>query len=81
MIRIFARGSLGCHISDYSRSGTLGSSSGDEFGFFGGAALGGSIVVKQKFFISAEYEWSYMSNSYFQDGAVQSALIGIGMKL
>ena len=80
-LNLFAKGALGCHITDYSRSGTLGSDSADEFGFYGGVSVGGMVVIKQKFFVNAEYEWAYMSNTYFQDGAVQSVMVGIGMKL
>lgn len=80
-IKVFAKGALGFHFTDYSRSGVGGNASVDEVGFYGGASLGAMVVVKEKFFLNAEYEWVYMSNSYFQDGAVQSAMIGIGMQL
>lgn len=80
-IKVFAKGALGCHFTDYSRSGFGGDVSLDEFGFYGGVGLGAMIVLKEKFFINAEYEWAYMSNTYFQDGAVQSAMIGIGLQL
>lgn len=79
-IKVFAKGALGCHFSDYTRSG-ISSSSFDEFGFYGGGSLGAMVVLKDKLFVNAEYEWIYMSNSYFQDGAVESAMIGIGLKL
>lgn len=80
-VRVFAKGALGFHISDYSRSGTVDSFSSDEFGFYGGGSLGAMLVLKDKFFLNAEYEWVYMSNSYFQDGAAESAMVGIGMQL
>lgn len=80
-IKGFAKGALGCHFSDYSRSGTADSSSYDDFGFYGGGSVGAMVVLKDKLFLNAEYEWVYMSNSYFRDGAVQSAMFGIGLKL
>lgn len=81
-IKVFVKGALGTHFTDYSRSGgTAADVSADEFGFYGGGGLGAMLVLKDKFFINAEYEWIYMSNSYFQDGALQSAMVGIGMQL
>ncbi|VGO12454.1 hypothetical protein PDESU_01007 [Pontiella desulfatans] len=79
-VKVFAKGALGCHFSDYTRSGTLDSGSADEFGFYGGGSLGAMLVLKDKFFANIEYEWAYMSNTYFQDGLVESAMVGIGMK-
>lgn len=81
-VKVFAKGALGFHYSDYTRSGGLtGDVSADDFGFYGGVGLGAMVVLKEKFFINAEYEWTYLSNSYYQDGVVQSATIGVGARL
>ena len=50
-------------------------------GFYGGASLGAMYSFNEKVFINAEYEWTYLSNSYYRDGEVQSAMIGLGFRL
>jgi len=36
--------------------------------------------INEKIYINAEYEWAYMSNTYYLDGFVNSAMGGIGMR-
>ena len=76
----FVKGMLGFHYSDYSRTGTGTSASTDDAGFYGGGGLGGMLVLKEKFFVNVEYEAAYLSNSYYRDGIIQTAMFGIGMK-
>lgn len=77
-IKGFIKGALGMHSSWYERTGTLGTLTDRSFGFYGGAGLG---FMKNfgKVFISAEYEWAYLSNAYYRDGFVNTISGGIGM--
>jgi len=77
----FLKGALGTHITGYKRTGTLAEEiSTVDMGFYGGVSAGGSLDLGDKLFISAEYEWAYMSNTYYKDGFVNSAMGGIGIK-
>jgi hypothetical protein len=38
------------------------------------------LNLGEKAFITAEYEWAYMSNSFYRDGFINSAMAGIGFK-
>jgi len=79
-IRGFLKGALGTHFTDYKRTGTLGDISTFDVGFYGGASAGGEIHISDQIFINVEYEWAYLSNSYYRDGFINSAMIGIGFK-
>jgi hypothetical protein len=76
----FLKGALGLHFSDYKRSGALGDISTSDTGFYGGASLGAMFYFNQKVFANIEYEWAYLSNSYYRDGEVTSAMIGLGAR-
>lgn len=76
----FLKGALGVHFSGYKYIGSLGEVTTNDVGFYGGAALGGMVFINEKVFISAEYEWAYLSNSYYQNGMVNSAMGGIGFR-
>jgi hypothetical protein len=77
----FLKGALGTHITGYKRTGTLAEEiSTVDMGFYGGVSAGGMLMLGEKVFISAEYEWAYMSNTYYKDGFVNSAMGGIGIK-
>jgi hypothetical protein len=79
-LKVFAKGALGFQLSEYSRSGAGVDSSANEGGFYGGGSLGAMLVLKEKIFVNAEYEWVYMTNAGYQSGAAQSAMFGVGMK-
>lgn len=76
----FVKGALGLHFSDYKRSGALGDVSAGDTGFYGGASLGAMLYFNEKLFANVEYEWAYLGNSYYRDGEVQSAMIGLGSR-
>ena len=76
----FVKGALGMHFSDYKRSGALGDISTGDTGFYGGASLGAMLYFNEKVFVNVEYEWAYLSNSYYRDGEVASAMIGLGAR-
>jgi hypothetical protein len=76
----FLKGALGTHTSWYKRTGALGDLESKDWGFYGGASLGGMKSFNEKLFINIEYEWAYLSNAYYRDGFVNSIMAGIGMK-
>ncbi len=76
----FLKGALGMHFSKYKRSGAAGDLETSDTGFYGGASLGAMYMFNEKIFINAEYEWAYLSNSYYRDGEVTSAMIGLGTR-
>jgi len=76
----FIKGALGGHFSEYKRTGALPDIDTNDFGFYGGASAGLMLMLGKKAFINAEYEWAYLSNSYYRDGEVTSAMVGLGFK-
>jgi len=75
----FVKGALGTHITGYKHTGAVEITSTD-MGFYGGLGAGAMLNLGEKLFLSAEYEWAYMSNSYFRDGYINSAMGGIGFR-
>ena len=82
----FAKAALGVHFSKYdvksnvSASPYAGSISTNDVGFYGGLGIGGLLFVNDKIFINLEYEWAYLSNSYYRDGFMNSVMLGLGFK-
>lgn len=76
----FVKGALGMHFSDLERTGSIVSISSNDSGFYGGLGLGGMKTFNEKFFINAEYEWAYMSNSFYKDGFMNSFMLGVGVR-
>ena len=77
----FLKGAIGIHFSDYERTGALGSVESQDTGLYAGASLGAMYAFNEKVFINAEYEWAYLSNSYYRDGELQSVMVGLGFRL
>ena len=75
----FVKGALGTHITGYKHTGKVEITSTD-MGFYGGLGAGASLNLGEKLFISAEYEWAYMSNTYYRDGFINSIMGGIGFR-
>jgi len=76
----FIKGALGMQFSGLKRTGSLGELSDNDFGFYGGASVGFMKSFGEKTFINLEYEWAYLSNSFYKDGFMNSAMLGIGVK-
>lgn len=75
----FIKGALGFQFAKLEREGVLAVTAND-FGFFGGGGAGILIDVNEKVFLNAEYEIAYVSNSLYDDGWLNSAMIGLGIK-
>lgn len=77
----FIKGALGMQFSWLTRKGTLGALSDNDLGFYGGLGAGAVYHIDEKWFVTAEYEWAYMSNSFYRDGFLHSIMAGVGMRL
>ncbi|MEK6782426.1 MAG: outer membrane beta-barrel protein [Bacteroidota bacterium] len=76
----FIKGALGMQFSGLTRTGTLGEFNDKDFGFYGGAGAGIMKTFNEKMFVNLEYEWAYLSNSFYKDGFMNSIMLGIGFK-
>jgi len=76
----FIKGAIGWQISNFKRSGTLATISDNDGGFLGGGGVGAQYLLNEKIFLSAEYELVWMSNSYYKDGWLNTASLGVGIK-
>jgi len=78
--RPFVKGALGWHFSDYDITGPLGGDidTGGDSGFYGGLGAGITINFSELVLINLEYEWAYLSNSWYRDGFINSVTLGIG---
>lgn len=79
-IKGFVKGALGIHHTNYERSGPLFITDGSDWGFYGGLGAGLMYFVSDKVFIDVEYEFAWLSNSYYQDGLMNTVMGGIGFK-
>ena len=79
--RPFVKGALGWHFSYYDIEGNIGGNfdTGDS-GFYGGLGAGFTINVSELVLLNLEYEWAYLSNSWYRDGFMNSVMLGIGFK-
>ena len=79
--RPFVKGALGMHFSSYDITGPF---SGDidtgDSGFYGGLGAGITINISELVLMNLEYEWAYLSNSWYGDGFTNSVMLGIGFK-
>lgn len=76
----FIKGAMGLHFSNYKRTGGAGEIDTNDTGFYGGAGAGVMFFIKENIFLNAEYEWAYMSNTFYQNGMINSAMGGLGIK-
>jgi hypothetical protein len=75
----FVKGALGWQFSTFDRTSTLLQTEANDSGFLGGLGVGFMKIFNDKIFINAEYEWTYMSNSFYRDGFMNSIMGGIGI--
>lgn len=78
--KVFARGSLGTQISTGSYSGTVVNTSDSQWGMSGSIGAGVMYWASDKLFISAEYEFLWLSNAIQNAGSVGCAMGGIGLR-
>lgn len=77
----FVKGALGMQFSSLKRTGTLAEVTSNDAGFYGGLGAGVMKTFNQKMIVNVEYEWAYLSNSYYSDGFMNSIMVGVGFYL
>lgn len=77
--KVFVKGSMGLHFSGYKRYGSVTELDTSDSGFYGGASAGVLYYLKENIFLIAEYEWAYMSNTFYRNGMINSVMLGVGM--
>jgi hypothetical protein len=78
--KFFLKAALGMHFSKYKTDRTAVDVETADAGFYGGAGLGGMLFLKENIFLNLEYEWAYMSNSYYDNGFLNTAQLGAGFR-
>ena len=78
--RGFIKVMLGAQSASLKRTTSTGEITASDFGFYGGAGAGLMFFVTEMVFINTEYEIAYVTNSYYRNGLMQSAMLGIGVK-
>ena len=78
--KFYVKGALGMHFSTYKRTAAAVETKTNDMGFYGGASVGAMIFLKENMFLNAEYEWAYLSNSYYTNGFINTANFGLGFK-
>lgn len=76
----YVKGALGGQFSNIKRTGTLAVLEDNDIGILLGAGLGGMYDITDNIFINLEYELFYMTNSYYRDGLINTASLGLGFK-
>ena len=79
-IKGFIKGAIGLQFSSLKRSGGLGELSDKDFGLASGGGVGGSYFFNEKIFLNAEYELLWMSNTYYVEGLLNTASLGVGIR-
>lgn len=80
-VKGFVKGAIGLHFSTYKLEGALvDEGTTNDVGFYGGAGLGGMYNISETMFVNCEYEWAYLSNSWYGDGFMNTAQIGLGFR-
>jgi len=72
----------GVQFSNYTArtSNSAGKVTANDSGFYGGGGAGLLYRIKNKYFITGGYEFSYLSNGYYSDGVVNSFILGLGIR-
>jgi len=76
----FVKGALGWQFSNISRTGTALEADANDSGFTLGAGAGASYFINEKLFLTGEYEFLWLQNSYFKEGYLSTVSAGIGFK-
>jgi hypothetical protein len=78
-IKGYIKGALGTQNTHIKRTAVLEITDND-WGFYGGGSAGVNIFLSEMVFLNAEYELAWLSNSFYKDGLINSAMIGLGVK-
>lgn len=76
----FIKGALGWQFSKIKYSGNVIGVEDNDSGFAGGAGVGGMYFIKENLFLDLEYEFLWLSNSFYRDEALHTVSIGLGIQ-
>lgn len=76
----FVKAMAGLQFANVAYDGPKGNVTSDDFGFYGGGGVGMMYFIRDNVFLNVEYEFAYLSNSYYRDGIMQTAMGGVGLK-
>jgi len=79
-VKGFIKGAIGYQFSNLKRTGTLVEFKDHDGGFAGGGGAGLLYFINEKVFLNAEYELIWLGNSYYKDGWLNTASIGVGFR-
>jgi hypothetical protein len=79
-IKGFIKGALGTQNSHFKATTDNFEFTSSDWGFYGGGSAGINIALSEMIFLNAEYELAWLSNTYYKDGLINSAMVGIGVK-
>lgn len=79
-VKGFVKGAIGWQFSHLERAGTIATIEDNDAGFSGGVGAGASYSFNDKLFLVAEYELLWMSNSFYNDGWLNTTSLGLGFK-
>jgi len=78
-LKLFVKGAIGVQFAGFKREAIVNLEDND-FGFYGGGGGGIMIFLKENIFINAEYEIAWASNSWYNDGWMNTASGGLGFR-
>jgi hypothetical protein len=78
--KAFVKVAVGLHTTKVINKGPALTTDDMDFGFFGGLGAGVEYLFNEKFFVNAEYELAFLSNSYYQDGMINNISLGLGLR-
>jgi opacity protein-like surface antigen len=76
----FIKAAVGWQFSNIDRTGAVSEIETTDSGFTLGAGAGAMYLFNEKVFLSAEYEFLWLQNSYFRDGYLNTASLGLGLR-
>jgi hypothetical protein len=79
-LKAFAHAAIGMQFAKFKIEGDVDGKDND-WGFFGGIGVGAMISFSRTVFMNLEYEFDYMSNTYYANGIINTVQVGIGLNL
>lgn len=77
----FIKGAFGMQFSTLKLTSPTDVYTSTDAGLFAGLGAGAMKRFKGNMIVSLEYEWGYLSNSYYNDGFTHSVMLGVGKML
>ncbi len=75
----FVKGAAGVQFSTSKSLGSLNYEV-NQTGIYGGLGVGLMKSFKEKYFVNLEYEWAYLSNSFYNNNFLNTLMIGIASR-